>query len=450
MLRRISAGLTGLADATADIRALVALGGTGLLVLAGVLLSGVFGLGVAPLSALPAALAGSLLGVRAGLAAGLVLGAAESAFVAVGAPGTVIATLLGGGLAMVGGVVSGAVRERLDAAKAETAAHAEAEAKWHAAHDRLHEIADLAPIVIMRVDRDACVQYVNRSAREMGSKVVRGRPVYDFVPAVSHEALREALGVVLRTGKPRDFQVPGLGLNGKAVWYTTRVGPVMEKGKVAGALLLSVDITGLRAERQQLSDLASAEHVRADDMEAMVRIAAALLSPISFADKATVMMDQVARRTDAAVAIMRRPTPDGRGLRLVARAGPDARALRPEEVLPLHTTPGRVYTSGMAQVTNDVPATELQAAGMANTGVKSVAAVPIRADGKVIAVVAVLSKERDRFSQERLRFLSALCDGMGVFLAAQGQGREERSAGRSRRRSAGCIGDARGGSRGRA
>ena len=121
----------------------------------------------------------------------------------------------------------------------------ESEEKWRS-------LAVTAPAVILTLDRDGIIQFLNRTVGAYTPEGAIGTSVYDYVPPEHHDILRKSIERVLQTGRPDSYEILGAGPNGPATaWYQSHLGPILAEGGVTGVTLISIDIT----ERKQMEKM---------------------------------------------------------------------------------------------------------------------------------------------------------------------------------------------------
>lgn len=116
--------------------------------------------------------------------------------------------------------------------------------------------------LILFLDTHGTILEVSRSATGLPQQHIVDRPVYDFVPAESHEPLREAIETVLQTNRVATLEVRFVRRFGQTAWQLMRLGPIQSHGRTIGLVLLASDITQhkvaiqkLQAEEDLLRDL---------------------------------------------------------------------------------------------------------------------------------------------------------------------------------------------------
>lgn len=171
---------------------------------------------------------------------------------------------------------------------------------------------------------------------------------------------------------------------------------------------LSVEITDRKRAEEDLL-------VRSRELEALFNIASILGQPGHFDDKCRDVLQDLVEVAPADVAILRVPDEREEGLRLLAHAG--VPGWQPTAVLSLRSITGSAYESGEPVVVNDYPAHSLAQTADVDRGVKSGVFLPIKGtEGQVEGVINVVSRERDHFTPERVRLLTAIADGVGALL----------------------------------
>ncbi|MBW2172232.1 MAG: PAS domain-containing protein, partial [Deltaproteobacteria bacterium] len=100
-----------------------------------------------------------------------------------------------------------------------------------------------APDIILMLDRDGKILYINRTVAGFSVKESTGKSVYKYIPPEYHELTRESIKKVFRTGGIVTFETRASGPDGTVSWYSTRLGPIKRGGKVVAVTQVSTDIT---------------------------------------------------------------------------------------------------------------------------------------------------------------------------------------------------------------
>jgi len=109
--------------------------------------------------------------------------------------------------------------------------------------ERCRSLVENAPDIIMTLDHDGTILFINRTVPGLIPEQTIGTSVYDYVPPEHHKILKKSLDRVFQTGEPDSYELAGTGPHGSTSWYTSRVGPIKRNGKIIGVSLITSDIT---------------------------------------------------------------------------------------------------------------------------------------------------------------------------------------------------------------
>jgi len=109
-----------------------------------------------------------------------------------------------------------------------------------------------APDMILTVDREGKILFINRTPAGMTVEDALGRSIIDCVRDSQRSAARESLQRVFRTGQAEYCEIAARGPYGSTSWYATRLGPIKRDGEVVSVMLVARDITERRRARDQL------------------------------------------------------------------------------------------------------------------------------------------------------------------------------------------------------
>ncbi len=129
--------------------------------------------------------------------------------------------------------------------------------------------------IIMIVDAESTLEYVNHTVPGISRDEVIGRPLFDFAPAEHHELMRETLAKVYATGEPQRYEITGLGPHGSVAWYTTQLSPIMVGDQVSAVALITRDIT----DRKQTEEALRESERNLEQAQAIARIGHWKLDP---------------------------------------------------------------------------------------------------------------------------------------------------------------------------
>ncbi len=111
----------------------------------------------------------------------------------------------------------------------------------------LRSIVEHAPDVIMLVDSNSRISYINYVAPNYRRQDVLGQSVYDFVMPEQRSIVQGAVERVFATGQPEEYEVQDQR-NGR--WYHTKIAPVVEEGQTKSVVMICLDVHE-RVEQQR-------------------------------------------------------------------------------------------------------------------------------------------------------------------------------------------------------
>ena len=118
--------------------------------------------------------------------------------------------------------------------------------------ERWRSITENCPDVIMLLDSNGCIQYINYTVPNMTLDQVIGRPVYEFVDSRFHATMRSCYDSVLASGEPSGYEVEYINEDDESSWYNVRVGPLKRDGRISGLTVYAREVTQHKAAEQRL------------------------------------------------------------------------------------------------------------------------------------------------------------------------------------------------------
>lgn len=186
---------------------------------------------------------------------------------------------------------------------------------------------------------------------------------------------------------------------------------------LSGVLAISLR-RSFRALWKEMAERARAEEAerhRNLELETLFHIAGILVRPGRFLDRCKGVLEDLARISDADLATLRLLDGKEQILHLLAQAGPAPWGQ--SAVLSLQSVSGMAVTSGEVVAANDYPSHPLANRSNIERGIKSMVSVPIKFGAQSgRAVLNVVSSKPAHFTEERIRLLSAIGDGLGSLL----------------------------------
>ena len=125
---------------------------------------------------------------------------------------------------------------------------AESEAKWRS-------LVQNAPDIIMTVDRDYTIQYINRPISGLPVEEAIGTNLNEWISAPVWDGLCQSIERVFQTGEAESHEFTGFGGPTRAAaWYSGRFGPLKPDAQVVGVMLIITDITERKQAEEALQE----------------------------------------------------------------------------------------------------------------------------------------------------------------------------------------------------
>ena len=100
------------------------------------------------------------------------------------------------------------------------------------------------PDIVMIVDRDGTIRFINHTAPSFKIKETIGKKVYDYIQPEHYDTMRKNLEKVFQTGHSTNHEIPRVGRNGELSWYQAELGPIKQDGHIVAASIITRDIAG--------------------------------------------------------------------------------------------------------------------------------------------------------------------------------------------------------------
>jgi PAS domain S-box-containing protein len=135
---------------------------------------------------------------------------------------------------------------------------------------RLRAILDHLPDVVLTMQRDGVITFVNHTEPGYSVEQVVGSHASAYLPEESRGQLDEALDCVFRQGETFESDSPTLRADGQAAHYTARFVPIRRGGRVVEALVVATDVTAHKQTEERLraarADLQAQLRLRAEEL----------------------------------------------------------------------------------------------------------------------------------------------------------------------------------------
>jgi len=115
--------------------------------------------------------------------------------------------------------------------------------------EKLRSLVENAPDIIVTVDRGARILFLNRTISGRDPQQLIGTSLFEHISPDQRERVRDALHKVFENGETVRYTVTAALPDGSTRWFESRVGPILNQGRVVAATVISTDVTDrVRAE----------------------------------------------------------------------------------------------------------------------------------------------------------------------------------------------------------
>ncbi len=128
-----------------------------------------------------------------------------------------------------------------------------AEEKLDRARQRLKFINEHSPDLLITVDTQFRITYVNHTRSGFRYDQSVGASLLDYVAPEFREQFSSHLGMAIR-GIPQDFEMPGFANDFHLVWYSVRISPITKKDTPDSLLIVSTNITDNKLAEEKTAE----------------------------------------------------------------------------------------------------------------------------------------------------------------------------------------------------
>lgn len=119
----------------------------------------------------------------------------------------------------------------------------------------LRAILTRLPELVLLLDLEGVIQYMNRAEPGYKPEDFVGRTAHELSPAETQEVFDRTLEAVMETGEMKEFDAEVALEDGFHAWYRTRMFPFPEPDRVTHVLLVSSNVTELKAMEEEAEKL---------------------------------------------------------------------------------------------------------------------------------------------------------------------------------------------------
>ncbi|MET0592403.1 MAG: ATP-binding protein [Polyangiaceae bacterium] len=116
----------------------------------------------------------------------------------------------------------------------------------------LEALLEFAPAIIIAINPAGKIEYINRVLPQYSKKDVIGTDWLQYFPPDLWPTMTTALRNVLASGHATSYEVNTPGPDGKAMHFSTQIGAIKRGDEIAGAMLVSQDITEFKRTQAEL------------------------------------------------------------------------------------------------------------------------------------------------------------------------------------------------------
>lgn len=119
----------------------------------------------------------------------------------------------------------------------------------------LAKVLEAVPEVVLVVDREGTIRYINRVEEGYDRDEVLGMQADAIMSPESKEVFRATLECVLRTAQVQEYESKVSAPDGGIQWYRSRMVPLYDDGEVVGAMVMATNISELKAAQETADQL---------------------------------------------------------------------------------------------------------------------------------------------------------------------------------------------------
>lgn len=109
--------------------------------------------------------------------------------------------------------------------------------------DKFRSIVDNSPDIILRIDLQGVITYINYEYANQKPEDIIGKTLYEFIPTEFREIAQSTIKKVFTDGLSLSFENLSISGDDSVLWYRNNVAPLTQNGKVIAATIIATDIS---------------------------------------------------------------------------------------------------------------------------------------------------------------------------------------------------------------
>lgn len=118
---------------------------------------------------------------------------------------------------------------------------------------RLKAITDHAPDVIMQIDPQGVIEFINLQPDDDANPVI-GTRAEEWMPEEARPVFQKSLRQAFVTGKQQQYEVPGLKNQGVRRWFSSRMNPIVVNDRTESVILIARNVTEEKERARALEE----------------------------------------------------------------------------------------------------------------------------------------------------------------------------------------------------
>lgn len=114
-------------------------------------------------------------------------------------------------------------------------------------------MADSAPVMMINVNRDGLIRYMNYVHPDYTLEQVIGSSVFDYVAPEYHELYKENMKYAMESGKSTTFETE-VNLADSVAWFELHMAPIMTNEKADGIVVITQNVTEKKIALKKLEN----------------------------------------------------------------------------------------------------------------------------------------------------------------------------------------------------